>query len=629
MANYSIVANSVFQPFTYQELAAPLDREELYHERLAEEYDKLSSQADILEVMGTNDRDKKSGAYSKYKAYSDFLRSEADNLYQNGLDVDSRERLTSLRRRYNTDIVPIQNAWKKRETEAAAQQQARLQNPTLMFTRDADKTSIDAYIANPMGGYGVVNGALITQLTGQMAANLTKQVLRGTAKKDIDPYTYEYIKRYGLDENMIRNWRNYPTLRTMFEQVMRANGVTPEALAGSMNMDNIISKATAFAEMGMWNAMGEDRAQQLENYGKRQALQHQYAKRLADYQAGLQNPKGSPTLPGSTIRFNFPDAASAGSSARSAFAKTTADFVAEWLRKNHGPFSQAQMRSFYASLGDRGLKAGMEKGSALAYIAKKDPKAIDRLNQQLIQVAGGNKQLVDMWVGATPKKKSKVAAQRSPLPSVAGSSAAMYLLDKLGVIPEATKTSNEVQTYFDWDDFDKQAHTGYYASVFRPNLDPTQEKNFFKDYLAHNSRDGNFNLYGVKQIHGNGNWDYSDKRISRDKLPKDSSGKIDYDQLHLVETYNNNGDLMAYWDDGEDTQWALIKADDVSKTLGDAWRDTYYPTKQGINSLQSSGIITPQEADISRAQLWNAYNNGIIQNNMGRVKVEDTKPTVR
>jgi hypothetical protein len=618
MANYSIVANSVFQPFTYQELAAPLDREELYHERLAEEYDKLSSQADILEVMGTNDRDKKSGAYSKYKAYSDFLRSEADNLYQNGLDVDSRERLTSLRRRYNTDIVPIQNAWKKRETEAAAQQQARLQNPTLMFTRDADKTSIDDYIANPMGGYGVVNGALITQQMGQMAANLTKQVLRGTAKKDIDHLTYEYIKKYGLDENMIRNWRNYPTLRTMFEQVMRANGVTPEALAGSMNMDNIISKATGFAEMGMWNAMGEDRAQQIENYGARQALQHQYAKRLADYQAGLQNPKGSPTLPGFTIRVNFPDAVSAGSSARSAFAKTTADFVAEWLRKNHGPFSQAQMRSFYASLGDRGLKAGMEKGSALAYIAKKDPKAIDRLNQQLIQVAGGNKELVDIWTTTKPSKTgNKEGIEAGPLTK-------MYVGR---YNPDAYKKGNVVS--YPWEDFDNLAHTGYYASVFRPNLDPTQEKSFFKDYLARNSRDGNFNLYGVKQIHGNGNWDYSDKRISRDKLPKDSSGKIDYDQLHLVETYNNNGDLMAYWDDGEDTQWALIKADDVSKTLGDAWRDTYYPTKQGINSLQSSGIITPQEADISRAQLWNDYNNGIIQNNMGRVKVEDTKPTVR
>jgi hypothetical protein len=84
MANYSLVVNSTFQPFTYQELAAPLDREELYHEKLAEEYDKLSSQADVLEAMGQNDRDKNSGTYARYKAYSDKLRQEADDLYRFG-----------------------------------------------------------------------------------------------------------------------------------------------------------------------------------------------------------------------------------------------------------------------------------------------------------------------------------------------------------------------------------------------------------------------------------------------------------------------------------------------------------------------------------------------------------------
>ena len=116
MANYSLVANSTFQPFTYQELAAPLDRMELYHEKLADEYDKLSSQADVLEAMGKND--KNSGAYSRYKAYSDSLRKEADDLYRFGLNTESRQRLSDLRRRYNTDIVPIQNAWTKREKEA-------------------------------------------------------------------------------------------------------------------------------------------------------------------------------------------------------------------------------------------------------------------------------------------------------------------------------------------------------------------------------------------------------------------------------------------------------------------------------------------------------------------------------
>jgi hypothetical protein len=276
MANYSLVANSTFQPFTYQELAAPLDRMELYHEKLAEEYDKLSSQADVLEAMGKNDRDKSSGAYSRYKAYSDSLRKEADDLYKFGLNTESRQRLSDLRRKYNTDIVPIQNAWTKREKEAEDQMKASLANPSLMFTRDARTTSLDDYIVNPTGGYGVINGANITAQMAGMAKNLEKEVRNGTIKRtDIDPYLYDIIIEHGLDANTIRDWRNNPTLTAMFQQVMKANGVTPETLANSSNAQSILDKSTSYAEMGMWSAIGERKDEFKENYGKRLEAQKQ------------------------------------------------------------------------------------------------------------------------------------------------------------------------------------------------------------------------------------------------------------------------------------------------------------------------------------------------------------------
>ena len=274
MPNFGLVVNSTFQPFTYQELAAPLDRQELYHEKLAEEYDKLSSQADVLEAMGANDRDKSSGAYSRYKAYSDRLRKEADDLYKFGLNTESRQRLSDLRRLYNTEIVPIQNAWTKREKEADDQMKASLQNPSLMFTRDARSTTLDDYVRNPTGGYGVINGANITAQMAGMAKNLAKQVRSGN-RQNIDDYTYNYIEKYGLDENIIRNWQDSPTLKAMFEQVMRANGVTEESLAGSNNINDIVSKSTNYAEMGMWNAMGEDKSHIIEDYASRLYAQTQ------------------------------------------------------------------------------------------------------------------------------------------------------------------------------------------------------------------------------------------------------------------------------------------------------------------------------------------------------------------
>ena len=287
MANYSLVVNSTFQPFTYQELAAPLDRQELYHEKIADEYDKLSSQADVLEAMGANDRDKNSKTYLKYKNYSDNLRKEADNLYQNGLNYDTRQRLSNLRRMYNTDIVPIQNAWNKREQEADMQMKASMQNPSLMFTRDARNSTLDEYIANPTGGFGVINGNNITAQMASMAKNLEKQIREGSARKeDIDPFTYNYIQENGLKPDIIRNWRTNPTLSKMFEQVMRANGVTPEALNGSANAQNIIDQSTGYAEMGMWNAIGGTQSQILDNYKARQDYQFELNQRAAD--AALQ-----------------------------------------------------------------------------------------------------------------------------------------------------------------------------------------------------------------------------------------------------------------------------------------------------------------------------------------------------
>lgn len=280
MSNYSLVVNSTFQPFTYQELAAPLDRQELYHEKIADEYDKLSSQADVLEAMGANDRDRNSKTYLKYKNYSDNLRKEADNLYQNGLNYDTRQRLSNLRRMYNTDIVPIQNAWNKREQEADMQMKASMQNPSLMFTRDARNSTLDEYIANPTGGFGVINGNNITAQMASMANNLKEQIRKGD-KTNIDDYTYNYIVQHGLDENIIRDWRNSPTLSKMFEQVMRANGVTPEALNGSANAQSIIDQSTGYAEMGMWNAIGKDTNNIVENFKTRQDYQFALNERAA------------------------------------------------------------------------------------------------------------------------------------------------------------------------------------------------------------------------------------------------------------------------------------------------------------------------------------------------------------
>lgn len=285
MANFTLVADSTFKPFTYQELVTPIAHQQQVMDQLADEYDKLSSQADILEAMGKNDKDKKSGVYSQYQAYSNALREEADNLYRNGLNYDSRMRLSDLRRRYNKEIVPIQNAWNERKQEADTQMKARLQNPSLRFTRDAANSSLEEYINNPMGGYGVVDLKTVTAQMAGMAKNLTKQIRGSKGQLEgIDQYTYDYIKKYGLDANIISDWiknpDRSPALTNMMNQVLAANGLSSEEFRNSPNGASLLAEATNAAQMGAWEAIGEDKSQVIENWGARESRKEAHDVRM-------------------------------------------------------------------------------------------------------------------------------------------------------------------------------------------------------------------------------------------------------------------------------------------------------------------------------------------------------------
>ena len=287
MPNYSLIANAEFKPFSYAELAIPIQHQQEIQDSLESQYDTLSSQADILEAMGQNDRDVNSGVYKRYKNFSDSLKNEADLLYTKGLTADSRLRLSQMKKDYNTQIVPIQNAWKKREQEAAMQQQAEMQNPSIMFTRDANNTSLDDYIKNPEGGFTVISGQNIAAQMASMASNLAKKIRSGD-RKNVDDYTYNYITHYGLDENMINHWQDSTTLTKMMQQVLEANGVTKDALKNSSNMSSIINKSANYAQMGIWNALGEDKQQFADNYGSRMALQDYYDQKKENRQFAHQ-----------------------------------------------------------------------------------------------------------------------------------------------------------------------------------------------------------------------------------------------------------------------------------------------------------------------------------------------------
>lgn len=295
MPNYSLVVNSQFNPFTYQELLAPVQAMSNYHEKLMDEYDKLSSQADVLEAMGANDRDK--GTYGRYKAYSDSLRKERDNLFANGLTFESRQRLSDLRRLYNTEIVPIQNAWQKREQEAQMQMKAQMdaaaRGVNLYFSRDAANTSLQDYIDNPNQTFQILNGQQITTEIANQFKGLASQIqsdgkgnyfLQG---KKLNPIEYDLIRQRGMNWNQFQDFANNPddprfaNIRGIINNTLNAHGV------GNFSPD-VQNRAFYHAIQGVSAGVGATDAQLHTDPYQKMVIEDQMARRRAAEEAVLE-----------------------------------------------------------------------------------------------------------------------------------------------------------------------------------------------------------------------------------------------------------------------------------------------------------------------------------------------------
>ena len=112
MANYSLVIDSRFRPFEYQELLAPVLMATQAHQAVEEAYADLSTKANIWDKMANEATDPK--AHALYKKYANDLQSYSDQLTQYGLTPTSRKAMLNMKSRYAKEIVPIENAYNRK-----------------------------------------------------------------------------------------------------------------------------------------------------------------------------------------------------------------------------------------------------------------------------------------------------------------------------------------------------------------------------------------------------------------------------------------------------------------------------------------------------------------------------------
>ena len=278
MPNYSITINSRFRPFSYQELLAPVLASTQAQQQIEENYANLATQASLAGSKANEQTDPI--AYARYKAYSDELNAMAEDLAKNGLTPESRRSMYNMRARYAKDIVPIETAYANKVAQIQQQQQAKLQNPTLLLDRDASTTSLDAYLENPNLGYNSYSGALLTQQVSNAVANMAKTDEGRTQLRQLLPYQYEAIRSRGFrPEEVMEAIMGSPNankiLTGVVENVMNASGIknwaTGKTLADAYN----------YARMGLYSGVGETSYSNITDAAGMAALQHKYRQQEA------------------------------------------------------------------------------------------------------------------------------------------------------------------------------------------------------------------------------------------------------------------------------------------------------------------------------------------------------------
>lgn len=174
MAGRYIVNSSKFQPFSYAEMLAPVQMAQEAHIAVEEGLGELSAKAGIWDKLANQQTDPM--AYAQYKAYADDLTKQADLLARQGLTPESRRGLIDMKRRYTSEITPIEVAAAKREELTKSQREAIQKDPSLMFNVDYGASSLDDLINNPNPTYNTISGSELSKRASMVAANLAKTI---------------------------------------------------------------------------------------------------------------------------------------------------------------------------------------------------------------------------------------------------------------------------------------------------------------------------------------------------------------------------------------------------------------------------------------------------------------------
>lgn len=294
MANYSLVVNSKFQPFSFDRYLQPYQVYGQSYKEIEEQYTDLSAKAGIWDGLANEQTDPYT--YKMYKTYANDLENQASQLASEGLDAVSRKNMLNMRARYSKEIIPIEQAYKARTEEAAEQYKGRAAG--MVYEGDASTASLDRYLNNPSIRFNQANSQEGFKRVATTASALSKELRDYRNGKRLDPYVKTWLQEHGYKDTDVAKAINDIQRLINGDTDVDTNGVLNSILQDELNVSGVGKWSDKAAVMdyfskvapALYQAVGQTQVSPYEDYGAKLSAQEAMQRRLK----ALDNP--TPTL---------------------------------------------------------------------------------------------------------------------------------------------------------------------------------------------------------------------------------------------------------------------------------------------------------------------------------------------
>lgn len=353
MANYSLVVNSKFQPFSFDRYLQPYQIYGQNYKEIEEQYTDLSTKAGIWDGLANEQTDPYT--YKMYKTYANDLENQASQLASEGLNAVSRKNMLNMRARYSKEIIPIEQAYNQRSKLAEEQRKLRAANPSIMFDRDFSSISLDELLDNPELSYTSVSGDDLYKKGKEAAISASSRMMN--VFPALQGQYWKIRQGYGADtaNRFLLNQSNIPELKDAINRIVSQSGVTKENLSRAIDYTiSGIMSGISYNESYQANRGYIDPAER-----ERLALareQFEWSKdRWEDEQLGAELPNGDRVkdVGGGRVRITHPD----GKVEIMAAPKSTS--VSKGQNKDKKPFSGLQFKMWNNSSATTDFQEGL------------------------------------------------------------------------------------------------------------------------------------------------------------------------------------------------------------------------------------------------------------------------------